>query len=305
MVTRNLPPLSALRAFEAFARTGSMTAAAVELAVTHGAVSRSVRALQLNSGVQLVEGPRHSLRLTPAGHKLAQTASVAFDMISESMPAPAASEVIFLSCFGTLAMKWLIPRLPDFYKARPGARIRIVEEHGPVDFSKGRIDAAIRLDDAIPHGSRFVRFMAHHHGPVLSAQVWDSCRTDPKEVLQLPRLVSETFPMGWQEWSEGAGVGLPNVPDQLVFEHNSYMLEAAVAGLGVAIAPWGFAEADVVAGRLVAPFGFRTLPFRFTLIRPAIGENPAIDAFSRWLQRQGRASSAPPRRDTSSLISEG
>jgi DNA-binding transcriptional LysR family regulator len=294
MTARKLPPLSALRAFEAFARTGSMTAAAAELGVTHGAVSRSVRGLEVHTGTTLVAGPRHNLTLTPAGQALAQAAGSAFNLIAAALPGVAATEEMSLSCYGTFAMKWLIPRLPDFLESRPGARIRIVEEHGPVDFSRGHVHAAIRLDNAIPEGARFVRFLAHHHGPVMSPAAWDTCGRDRQAVLHLPRLVSETFRVSWSEWSEGMGLTLPEAPVERVFEHNSYMLEAAAAGLGVAITPWTFAEADIAAGRLVAPYGFRQLPPHFAFIRPGLGDNPLAEAFGRWLQRQGRKAALPP-----------
>lgn len=294
MAKRTLPPLSGLRVFESFARTGSMTAAAAELGVTHGAISRGVRALQVHLGAQLVEGPRHKLRLTAAGQKLARGASAAFDLILEAMPARVTGEEIVLSCYGTLAMKWLIPRLPGFYKSRPTARIRIVEEYGPVDFGQGDIDAAIRLDNAIPTGARYVRFMPLYHGPVLSPRLWNECNFDSSAILHLPRLVSETFPRGWQEWSNGMAIDLPPAPNHLIFEHNSYMLEAAVAGLGVAIVPWSFSQADITAGRLIAPFGFKILPYHFALLRPSVGRHRGLDAFSRWLKREGDAAEAPP-----------
>lgn len=294
MMPRKLPPLSALRAFEAFARTGSMTAAAAELGVTHGAVSRSVRGLEIHTGATLVAGPRHNLTLTPAGKALAEATGTAFNLIAAAVPGVAATEEMNLSCYGTFAMKWLIPRLPDFLDTRPGARIRIVEEHGPVDFSRGHVHAAIRMDNAVPEGARFVRFMDHHHGPVMSPAAWHACGGDREAVLRLPRLISETFRVGWTEWSEGMRLDLPAAPMERVFEHNSYMLEAAAAGLGVAITPWTFAEADISSGRLVAPFGFRQLPMRFAFIRPGLGENPLAEAFGRWLQRQGRKAAEPP-----------
>ncbi len=294
MMFRNLPALSALRAFEAFARVGTMTGAAAELGVTHGAVSRSLRALQVQTGARLIEGPRHALRLTAAGRDLAQACETAFDLIAAALPGRANQETLCLSCYGTFAMKWLIPRLPDFLAARPGARIKIVEEHGPVDFGRGGIQAAIRLDEAVPAGARFTRFLPHAHGPVLSPGLWDACGQSPDRVLRQARLYSETFPAGWQEWSDGTGLPLPEAPVHQAFEHNSYMLEAAVAGLGVAIVPWAFAEPDIRAGRLVAPFGFRILPFRFAFIRPGWSDSDLAEAFGRWLVRQGRAACLPP-----------
>ncbi|MFN7109945.1 MAG: LysR family transcriptional regulator, partial [Brevundimonas sp.] len=110
------PPLNALRTFEAFARHGSMTRAAAELCVTHGAVSRQIAALQTSLGVVLVSGPRHALVLTEAGAQLAERLTPAFGAIADAVQTTrhGAAREIEISCLGTFALKWLIPRLPGF-----------------------------------------------------------------------------------------------------------------------------------------------------------------------------------------------
>src|ERR1700761_1169645 len=147
MARRPLPSLSGLKAFEAFAQTGSMTRAAERLGVTHGAVSRQIKALEDQLGARLVSGPRHGLVLTPAGRELAAASSAAFDLIAAALPGASTAEELVVSCLGTLAMKWLIPRLPPFLDANPGLRVRIVASHAPVDFSQGGLHAAIRIED--------------------------------------------------------------------------------------------------------------------------------------------------------------
>jgi LysR family glycine cleavage system transcriptional activator len=295
MSRRRLPPLTSLRAFEAFARSGSMTLAADELCVTHGAVSRQVRGLEDQLGARLVEGPKHALRLTLAGRELAAGLSSAFDLIAAALPGAGPVEELSVSCLGTLAMKWLIPRLPDFLDAHPGLRVRIVESHGPVDFAAGDLHAAIRVVELDARtGAEATPFMAHYHGPVLSPELLASVGGDLQAVLRLPRLNSETFRPAWASWAARAGVApLPPAPTEREFEHNSYMLEAAAAGLGVAVTPWAFAMADIERGRLVAPFGFEPVEARFVYLRPLRSRNPAAAAFGEWLKQQG-ASSAPP-----------
>ncbi len=118
MVRRSLPSLNALRAFEAFGRHGRMTAAAEELCVTHGAVSRQVQALEAELGVALTEGPRNRLRLTEPGLKLTEALTRAFETIEAGLPAGRqARRGLRVSVQPTFAMKWLIPRLPDFVAA--------------------------------------------------------------------------------------------------------------------------------------------------------------------------------------------
>lgn len=295
MSVRSLPSLTGLRAFEAFARKGSMTRAADDLGVTHGAVSRQIKALEGALGARLVAGPKHALSLTPAGVALAASLTAAFDLIAAGLPGADAGEDLVVSCLGTLAMKWLIPRLPEFLDAHPGIRVRIVESHAPVDFSQGGIHAAIRILAGRPDpGIRGVRFMPQHLGAVVSPAVFEEIGRDPARLLALPRLSSETHPPAWRDWARLAGVDLPDAVLEREFEHNSYMLEAAAAGLGVAASPWAFAQSDIERGRLVAPLGFQREDAAFVYLRPARAENLAADAFGQWLREKGGASAAPP-----------
>lgn len=295
MSRRPLPSLTGLRAFEAFARRGSMTAAAGELCVTHGAVSRQVHALEARLGVRLVAGARHELRLTDAGRRLAEALTPAFDMVAAALPGASPDAELVVSCLGTLAMKWLIPRLPAFHARHPGVRVRIVESHAPVDFSRGGLHAAIRIEHGrAPDGVRVTPFMAHQHGPVLSPALWVETGRDLAAVLALPRLHSETFREAWASWAGRAGVALPPAATEREFEHNSYMLEAAAAGLGVAIAPWAFAAADLELGRLVAPFGFEPVSDRYVFLRPRLADNPIAEAFGVWLTEEGARAPAAP-----------
>lgn len=295
MRPRRLPPLTSLRSFEAFARTRSMTAAGEELNITHGAVSRQVRALEAQLGAHLVVGPRHALQLTEAGQRLATALTAAFDAIAAALPGSGPEQELVLSCPGTLAMKWLIPRLPRFLDQHPGVLVRILESHDPVDFSQGGAHAAIRiLRGRPPEGVSAVPFMAHHHGPVLSPAVWRRCNEDLDCLLTQPRLHSESFRPAWDEWAERVGIPLPPAVVDREFEHNSYMLEAAAAGLGVAVAPWAFAAPDIERGRLVAPLGFAPVDGRYVLLHPAHGRNAAVAALATWLRAEGAAVAPPP-----------
>jgi DNA-binding transcriptional LysR family regulator len=295
MPRRTLPSLTGLRAFEAFARLGSMVAAADELCITHGAVSRQVRGLEARLGVRLVVGPRHDLALTDAGRQLARALSPAFDMIAAALPGSGADQELVVSCLGTLAMKWLIPRLAGFVDAHPGVRVRIIESNAPVDFSQGGLHAAIRIEEGPPPAAvQVTPFMAHFHGPVLSPALLEETKGDAAKILSLPRLHTETRRAAWDEWAARSGLTLPPTAVNREFEHNSYMLEAAAAGLGVAIAPWAFAAHDVERGRLAAPLGFAPVPARFVYLRPRMADNPAAAAFGEWLKAEGARTPGPP-----------
>ena len=297
MAARSLPPLNALRAFEAFGRRGRMTLAADELCVTHGAISRQIRQLEDHLGVALTEGPRNKLILTEAGLTLAQALTQALDQIDAALPRPAGSDgALVVSCLPTFAMKWLIPRLPDFVAAHPDIQARIVESNGPFDFRADGVDLAIRmrLPDAPPSPDADVTpFLKHYVGPVASPDLAARIR-DPDSLASLPRLHTRTFLESWAEWEAAAGLALPPAEVNREFDHYFYMLEAAAAGLGVALSPWAFVETDLTSGRLVAPLGMIPGQAQVCALTPKGKATRAARRFRDWLVAQGAATPAPP-----------
>lgn len=294
MRKRNLPSLTSLRAFEAFARRGAMTLAAEELFVTHGAVSRQVRCLEESLGLPLTEGPRHRLKLTAAGAALARTLSSAFDQIETTIASVnrARTDEVHLSCVGTLAIRWLIPALADFHERHPDLRVRVTESYAPVDFSRDRFDAAIRIAEAPPvAGVEAIAFLDNFHGPVLSPRLKGSGETG---LEGLPRLTTGTRQSAWSEWEGHAGITLPPTGDVQEFEHIFYVLEAAAAGLGVGLSPWIYVARDIAEGRLAAPLGFVPTPSRFWFLTPHTAQGRAVEAFRAWLIETAGQVPAPP-----------
>ncbi|ATQ42091.1 LysR substrate-binding domain-containing protein [Caulobacter mirabilis] len=296
MARRNLPSLNALRAFEAFGRHGRMTLAADELFVTHGAVSRQIRQLEEDLGQPLTEGPRNRLRLTEAGLKLAQALTRALDSIDDALPRPAEAErPLVVACLGTLAMKWLIPRLPAFLGAHPDIPVRIEESNGAFDFRQDGVDLAVRMRNLNDHRSpdaEVTFFMDNYHGPVVSPDlVGDgSART----LGRLPRLHTVTHLAGWSDWLATSGVAVADSGVRRDFDHNFYMVEAAAAGLGVAIGPWAFVQTDLASGRLKAPMGFVRSGVGFVALLPRTGARPEGRLFRDWLVAEGAATPPPP-----------
>ena len=298
MVARSLPPLNALRAFEAFGRRGRMTLAADELCVTHGAISRQIRQLEDHLGVALTEGPRTGLRLTETGLKLAQGLTRAFDLIDDALPpAPDGDDAaLVVSCLPTFAMKWLIPHLPDFVAAHPEVQVRIVESNGPFDFRADGVDLAVRmrLPGAPPSPDADVApFLKHYVGPVASPDLAAQVR-DLESLARLPRLHTRTFLESWAEWESAAGLTLPSAAVNRQFDHYFYMLEAAAAGLGVALSPFAFVENDLAAGRLVAPLGLVPGQAEVCALTPRGKATRAARRFRDWLVKQGAATPPPP-----------
>jgi len=293
---RHLPSFSAMRAFEAFARHGRMSLAADELCVTHGAVSRQVRALQDWLDVALVEGPKTDLRLTPAGQRLAEVLARAFDDIEAGLPQGRREEqaVLRVSCLGTFAMRWLIPRLPRFYRLHPGIAVEVSESHAPVDFRTGEYDAAIRMQaESEVSGPDVTAFLAEYQGPVLAPTLWSGI-AEPEALHTLPRLHTRTYPAGWPEWEARVGRPPTGAMTGTVFDHTFYMLAAASAGLGVAIGGWSLVQDDLADGQLLAPLGLVDTGLAYIFITPPGRPDRAAGAFRDWLVEEGRRAAAPP-----------
>lgn len=299
MARRALPPLGGLRAFEAFARQGRMTAAAAELCVTHGAVSRQIKHLEEALGVSLIEGPRNRLKITEPGLKLAEALTRAFDLIEEASPRRRSADAggpLEVSCLATLGMKWLIPRLPRFVERHPDLQVRISERNGEVDFEADGVDLAIRMrdeGDLASSDAEVTPFMDHWQGPLLAPELIGESPLTVEMMAAMPRLHTRSYLRGWADWAERMGVELPPAPVDREFDHYFYMLEAAVAGLGVAIGPWAFVTRELAAGRLAAPFGFVRAKARYVVLVPRRNARPAARRMLQWLVEEGAATPEP------------
>ena len=290
-MARSQLPLNGLRAFEAFARRGRMTLAADELCVTHGAVSRQVKALEAALGVPLTEGPRNGMRLTAAGRDLSASLTPLFDQLESALPkAQPATQVLNLACVGTIAATWLIPRLPGFLEQRPGASVRIIDANGPTS----EANCALQLGhDAPGDAAEVTPFLRRHHALVVSAA---QAMPPPsiEQAMALPRLVSRTYPGEWEHWAQAMRLELPAATRTVEFARYLQVVGGATAGLGAAIGSWFSVRAEIETGALVAPFGFveAVTPCVFVRARP-LGE-PLTDAFRDWLLEEGARSPPPP-----------
>ncbi len=289
---RRLPPLNALRAFEAAARLGRMTAAADELAVTPGAISRQVQQLEDSLGVRLFEGSKNKPQLTDAAKTLLPALSAALDSMEAAVRAVSdvGCATLDVSCFSTFTVKWLIPRLFDFNAGHPHIEIRLrasghmaelVREHGDLTITVEGKNEAFDRETVLP-------LFPERLGPVLAPLLAaDMALRTPADLTGKTLLQSKTRLNAWQMWAEAQGCAAP-APAGPVFEHYYFTLEAAVAGLGVCVAPWHLVADDIAAGRLVAPFGFCESGYQYVAKRRA-QRNKALDIFCVWLQEQAQA----------------
>jgi DNA-binding transcriptional LysR family regulator len=203
---------------------------------------------------------------------------------------------LHVSCVGTLAMRWLIPRLAAFHERHPALRVKVTESYAPVDLRRQSFDAAIRLAEHVPaHGAHSVVFLRNFHGPVVTPRLYEGAAGAPEaRIAALPRLTTRTHISAWSEWESHTDRALNEPGEVREYEHVFYTLEAALAGLGVAISPWIYVAGDIAAGRLVAPMGFVETPARFFFILPPGPVKPSAAAFRDWLMAEAAAAPSPP-----------
>lgn len=298
-MSRRLPSLNALRAFEAAGRLGLMKLAAEELHVTHSAISRQIQLLEATLDVRLFEGPKHAPKLTDVGRALLPALSSAFDQMDAAVRLVADTEEghLDVSCLGTFLMKWLIPRLHRFRQDHPTINIRVSTADTPVDFARESFDVAVRVGTGPwPDDADVVPLFAERFGPVYSAKL----EIDHNSALELPILRTQTRRSAWADWSRRSGIeaGTGNVTE---FEHFYFMLEAAVGGLGVCIAPWPLVADDVSAGRLIAPFGFIESGQDYVALRRR-RRNKKAATFCHWMHDVAKEFTAAPETQTDHFV---
>lgn len=254
---RHLPPLAAVRVFEAAARHENFTAAAVELGMTQAAVSYQIRLLEERLGVPLFRRERRRVVLTDAGRRAASQLTAAFDSIDAAFASVRAEDeaVLTVSSTNTFANLWLAWRLGGFQLAHPDTAVRMLTDNRLIDFAAEEVDVAIRSGAGSWPGLAAHRLMTLDFTPMCSpAFLHDQGgRLDPADLLRLP-LISAHDPW-WATWLRDAGL------DVIAARHTGIRLDsqahegrAAIAGQGVAMLTPLFWQNDLAAGRLVQPF---------------------------------------------------
>lgn len=293
MPIAGLPPLNALRAFEAAARLGSLSRAADELHVTHGAVSRQVRLLEEAVGTPLFERSGRGLRLTAAGTRLRDAAGDAFDQLRSAITTirrTGGDAALVLGCPGSLLARWMIPRLPQLASTLPALTLHLSPHEGAFAPTLPGLDAALLIGSGPwPETWRVQRLAVERIGPVLSPRLEDATRIaalSPAALLNEPLLHTASRPQAWPAWAERAGAagGVPQLATG--FEHLYFLLEAATAGLGVAIAPQELVADDIAAGRLLAPWGFVETDAHWVLATRQDAADARIAPLAAWLRAQ-------------------
>ncbi len=291
---RRLPPLNSLKAFEAPARLESVSAAADELCVTHGAVSRHVQQLEHWLGHLLFVRHNRKVVLTPQGRAYLSEISAAFDRIalatSEQMQARR-QQILRVNAPTTFSLRWLLPRLSSFQLANPAIEIRLTTSNEPIGKTREEVDLWIRGGPQDVEGYAAREFLSEVRLPVCSPRVLKAePLRNPRDLARHTLLHAATYPTMWSEWLAASGNARLKPRNTLTLEHFYLTLQAALDGLGVAMGPVALVADDVAEGRLVFPFDGPVLPpWRyFTYVAKHRSGDDAIRVFQAWLSVASR-----------------
>lgn len=284
-----LPPLNALKAFEAAARHESFTRAADELCVTQGAVSHQVKALEAELAIKLFNRERQRLIITEAGKDYLTIVRDALDRIAfgtERLLQRQNAGVLTVSTSPDFAAKWLVHRLGHFAEAHSGFDLRVSATLHHVDFAREEVDLAVRHGEGNWPGLDTVRLSAEQLFAVCSPKLLSGRRrlAKPADILNFPLLHLDSR-ADWTNWLQAVGLDGADVTHGPVLNRASMVIDAAINGQGVALARTTLAAWDLINGRLMRPFpeSLRLSKTYWIVCPKATATLPKIVTFREWL----------------------
>jgi LysR family glycine cleavage system transcriptional activator len=284
-----LPPLNALKAFEAAARHESFTRAAEELCVTQGAVSHQVKALEAELAIKLFNRERQRLIITEAGKDYLTVVRDALDRIAigtERLLQRQNAGVLTVSTSPDFAAKWLVHRLGHFAEAHAGIDLRVSATLHHVDFAREEVDLAVRHGDGNWPGLDTIRLSAEQLFAVCSPKLLSGRRrlNKPADILNFPLLHLDSR-TDWKNWLQSVGLDGADVVHGPVLNRASMVIDAAIDGQGIALARTTLAASDLISGRLVRPFDeeLRLSKTYWVICPKATTTLPKIVMFRDWL----------------------
>jgi len=291
-MSRRLPPLPALHAFEAAARNDGFQRAGAELHVSAGAIAHHVKQLEAWLGVPLFQRLPRGVVLTAAGHRYAEALRPILNNladVSETVRRQADERVVTVTATQSFATRWLMPRLGSLRDRHPEIDLRVLASTHPADFVRDGVDVAIRLGRGNYPGLK-VDAMQEEWFVAVSSPAFRAAAVDLHQAADLPqytllhdepeaRIADE---IDWAKWLQASGVAYSGSGGPR-FSHTYLTLEAAAGGQGIAIAPEFLLNADLRMGRLVRVFPQRVLgPYRYHLLRAADAP-PLVHGFCDWV----------------------
>ncbi len=291
---RRLPPLSALRAFEAAARHGSFKQAAQELAVTPTAVSHQIRTLEEHAGVALFERRARKVVLTDAGAQFYPVLRDGFDAFAagmERLTRRRSRARVTISATIAFTTRWLVPRVTAFRTLHPQIDLQLLASDDVVDLDTADVDVAIRYGAGPYPGFDVVPLFADCFAPVSNPLLKVAIAAD---VVQQPLIEFQwrrRHPDNptWARWFAAAGLPEPEETPSLRFSDESHAIQAAVAGQGVALVSLSLVQDELAANQLVQVSGPSIPGFRHHLLTRQEENNAAINAVASWILSEATA----------------
>ncbi|PHP19162.1 LysR family transcriptional regulator [Sphingobium sp. IP1] len=293
-----MPPLSAIRVFEAAARLENFTAAAQELGMTQAAVSYQVKLLEERLGISLFQRTGRKVALTEKGREIAPILTRAFDQMRQGFAALTQdhSAVLSISCTNSFAHLWLAPRIGAFQMRHPNLAVRIMADDAVVDLARDGIDLAVRGGKGEWPGLE-AKLLTHNRLVPMCSPAWRDRHgpiADGQALHALPRLSPDD--MWWHEWFAAMGVEADPADGPPGIALDSQVMEgrAAIAGQGVAILNHFLWKAEVEAGQLVeaVPSYVREIASYWLVYPPHARNTPKIKAFRDWISAEFAAAIA-------------
>ena len=296
-MARELPGLDLLKGFEAAARHLSFTKAGGELFLTQSAISRQVQGLEEQLGVKLFQRRTRSLLLTDEGQRYYKAVRAALDDLRAATAAvrkDAGAAILTVSTTVTFASLWLVPQLAGFQSAQPAVQVRLVAENRMQDLDRERIDIAVRYCPPAIAGRGATKLFGERVLPVASPKVAARLKlARPEDLARAVLLeydgVPHTVWLTWPVWFETMKVPMPRPAGTLQFTQYHQIIQAAVAGQGVALGRVPLVDQLFRTKELVAPFGrTRTTAAEsrayYVVVNPRAAGRPEVAAFVNWLQ---------------------
>jgi len=280
-------PISAIRAFEAAARTGSFRDAANELHLTPSAISHAIRKLESTMSTTLFERGTRSVRLTPAGENLMRHAGAAFDNLRRGIEEVAGRgpQLLRVHSAPSFAAQWLAPRLGRFIAAEPKLEVRLAASAEYARFSNDDFDLDIVYGQPRGEGVEIVPLGQETITPLCTPEIAKRIRK-PKDLFNQVLIRSEVKQVQWHQWFAANGLEPPAIHG-MRFDRSFLAIAMASSGLGVTLESTLLAEGEIKTGRLIAPLAGRSIDIRYVghhLVFPrASRQRHPVRAFAEWI----------------------
>lgn len=280
-------PISAIRAFEAAARTGSFRDAANELHLTPSAVSHAIRKLECTMSTMLFERSARSVRLTPAGENLMRHAGAAFDNLRRGMEEVAGRgpRLLRVHCAPSFAAQWLAPRLAQFLAVEPKLEVRLSAGTEYARFSNDDFDVDIVYGQPRGEGIEIIPLGEETVTPLCTPDIAKKIRK-PKDLFSQVLIRSEVKQVQWHQWFAANGLEPPAIHG-MRFDRSFLAIAMASSGLGVTLESTRLAGREIATGKLVAALEGRSVDVRyvghFLAFPRASRQRRAVCAFVEWI----------------------